>query len=391
MSIHKLKLKRKRVSWYYLFSAPGSTRTDRHQIKQGGFSTKQEAIDAEATRRLEIANEAETTPGATPKTLGAVIKEWLKDRGPTLSPKTATRYAELAEYLSPEVAALPVAEVTPLHLHREWKRLNESGGHQRKTKEPRPLSAKTVRHVAGVVSSAYGWAILFGLAPNNPVTHSNPPQRAKHAGIALSPTQQQLVIGSAGGPWCLGVFLEVCAGLGARRGEVLALRWSDIDGEYAIIRRSLCQADGALYFKGTKTGRERRIEIPARTIQALEAHRGHQAEYRAQFGASYRTDLDLIFAAPDGETLKPDSVSSSVSLLCRRLKLPKGASLHTLRHSHGSQLIADGVPIPEVSARLGHANPNVTMSIYAHVIPGQGDAAQRWEEIQKTVPKEKTQ
>jgi integrase len=105
----------------------------------------------------------------------------------------------------------------------------------------------------------------------------------------------------------------------------------------------------------------------------------------------FRADLDPIFTAPDGEMLKPDSVSASISLLCRKLKLPKGARLHTLRHSHGSQLIADGVPIPEVSARLGLANPTVTMAIYAHQIPGQGDAAERWEQIQQAVPKEKTQ
>lgn len=128
------------------------------------------------------------------------------------------------------------------------------------------------------------------------------------------------------------------------------MKRSDIDGEFMVIGRSLCQANGVLYFKGTKTDRERRIKIPARTIQALESHRAQQAQYRAQFGLSYRTDLDLIFATPEGEMLKPDSVSSSGSLLCRRLKLPKGASLHTLRHSHGSQLIAGGVPIPEVSA-----------------------------------------
>src|ERR1035438_3451477 len=102
MSIHKLKLKGKRVSWYYLFSAPGATRENRRQIKKGGFATKGEAIDAEAARRLDITNEADDVPGATPKTLGAVIREWLKDRGPTLSPKTATRYAELAGYLSPD-------------------------------------------------------------------------------------------------------------------------------------------------------------------------------------------------------------------------------------------------------------------------------------------------
>src|SRR5450432_1877585 len=97
MAIYKRNLKGKGVSWCYLFSAPGATRENRAQIKKAGFATKKEATEAEAARRLELTIEAEAPAGGTPKTLGAVIQEWLKDRGSTFSPKTASRYAELAE------------------------------------------------------------------------------------------------------------------------------------------------------------------------------------------------------------------------------------------------------------------------------------------------------
>ena len=100
----------------------------------------------------------------------------------------------------------------------------KSGGHTRKTKSPRPLSGKTGRNIAGVVSSAFSRAIKWGLATTNPVTNSEPPKVKKHRGIALTPAQQRMVIEAATEPWCLGTYLEVVAATGCRRGEVLALR-----------------------------------------------------------------------------------------------------------------------------------------------------------------------
>jgi integrase len=94
----------------------------------------------------------------------------------------------------------------------------------------------------------------------------------------------------------------------------------------------------------------------------------------------------LIFANPDGTPLKPDSISASVSALFKRLKIPKpkGAALHVLRHSHTSHLLASGVPLPAVSARLGHSSIRTTQEIYAHMIRGQDDeAARKWEEFQQ--------
>jgi integrase len=109
-----------------------------------------------------------------------------------------------------------------------------------------------------------------------------------------------------------------------------------------------------------------------------------QDAFRTQFGPDYRADLDLIFANPDGTPLRPDSVSASISALAKRLRLPKGASLHTLRHTHGSHLLAAGMELPAVSERLGHSSVYVTATVYSHRIKGRDEeAARKWEKFQK--------
>jgi integrase len=212
------------------------------------------------------------------------------------------------------------------------------------------------------------------------VANSEPPVPKKREGVALIPSEQTLVIKSATGPWCLPILLEVGAATGARRGELLAFRWSDIRGRKVSIVRSLSQTKQGLHFKGTKTERPRPVELPPSIVGPLEAHRRRQAQFREEFGPDYRADLDLVFANPDGTPLKPDSISASVSLLCRRLGLPKGTSLHTLRHTHGSFLLADGVDLPTVSKRLGHSSVRVTADVYAHALRGRDEeAALRWD------------
>jgi integrase len=281
---------------------------------------------------------------------------------------------------------MPLKDISPLHFNREWSRLLKSGGHTRKDKKPRPMSVKTVRNIAGVVSSAFARAIRWGLVSTNPVTNSEPPRMKKHLAMALTPQQQQMVIESASGPWCMKAYLEVDAATGCRRGELLAIRWSDVVGDCATIERSLTQTRAGLQFKDTKTEKPRRIVLPESAVAALAEHRKEQDKYRQRFGPDYRTDLDLVFANPDGSPLKPDSISATVSALFKRLKIakPKGASLHLLRHSHTSVLLAQGVPLPAVSARLGHSSVRTTQEIYAHMITGQDEeAARKYEEYVK--------
>jgi integrase len=388
MPVRKCK---KDSTWYYQFDLPGSSRQNRKRASGGGFSTKQEAIDAEVDRRVEerqkraMAKAGASVVAEVPTTLGKLLDEFLAQHvDKKLAPKTAERYHEQSGYIDAALRDMPIGEITPLHLNREWNRLLEGGGHHRYTKAPRALSKKTVRNIAGVLSSAFTRAIRWGLLKINPVTNSEPPVPKKCKGAAISVSDTDMLIEAASGPWCLSMLLDLTAALGSRRGEVMALRWSDILHGRAYIGRSLSQTKKlGLIFKPVK-GHEnteglRVVAIPEDTLVKLEAHRQRQDKFRRQYGPDYRADLDLIFANPDGTPLKPDSISASVSTLFKRLKIrkPKGAALHLLRHTLASQMLDDGVPLPVVSQRLGHSSIRTTAEIYAHAIHGQDDEATR--------------
>jgi integrase len=393
MPVHKRKNPSGKIVWSYRFDAPSCTRENRREIRESGFSTKQEAIDAEAARRIEEQKRYEMEKAgagisaAVPTTLGTLLQEFIAQHAEEkLAPKTVERYRESVSYIDPTLLAMPLDQITPLRLNHEWSRLLKSGGHTRKKKTARPMSPKTVRNIAGVVSAAFGRAMKWGLVTANPVTHSEPPRVRKHLAIALTPAQQDMLLESASGPWCMRTYLEIAAATGCRRGELLGLRWSDIVDGCAIIARSLTQTREVLEFKSTKTEKPRPVFLPTSAVVALEVHRQRQNEFRLQYGADYRADLDLIFPNPDGTMLRPDSISASVSALFKRVKIskPKGSSLHLFRHSHTSVLLAEGVPLPAVSARLGHSSVRTTQEIYAHMITGQDqEAARKWEDYQK--------
>ena len=181
---------------------------------------------------------------------------------------------------------MPLNEITPLHLHREWQRLLESGGRSRRDQRPRPLSLKAVRNIAGLVSAAFGRAVKWGLVTSNPVTHSEPPRCVKQPVVALTASQIQALIDAASGPWCIKTFLSVAAAPGCRRGELLALRWSDIMDGRAVIPRPLTQTKDGLQFKPTKTEKPRALALLASAITALEEHR-RQDEQSAELWGQF--------------------------------------------------------------------------------------------------------
>jgi integrase len=398
MPVFKRKYRSGKITWWFSFDAPNSGREGRNRVTESGFATKAAALAAEAERRVLEQKRYELSKIVPvevplPKTLGQLLDEFFSEHAERkLAPKTIERYREQAAYLNPDLLKMALPDITPLHLSREWTRLLEMGGHSRRTKEPRPLSAKSVRNIAGVVSSAFGRAIRWGLVTANPVVQSEPPVPRRHTGSALTPGQQKLLFDAATGCWCLSAFLELSAATGARRGELLALRWSDLEDGAVLIGRSLSQTRAGLQFKPTKNGKIRSVVLPDSALAALGAHREDQDAFRSEFGAKYKDDLDLIFTNPNGTPLKPDSISASVSNLFRKLKLPKpkGASLHMLRHSHGSHLLASGMELPVVSERLGHSSVFVTATVYSHRVTGRDkEAAKKWDEFQKLheVPK----
>jgi len=161
---------------------------------------------------------------------------------------------------------------------------------------------------------------------------------------------------------------------GCRHGELLALLWPDFQTGAMNVTKSLEETKAGLRVKSTKSGKDRRLVLPAFALDALRAHKLVQDRDKELYGSDYE-DNGLIFCRPDGSYYKPDKVSVRVTELARKCGLPPGVGLHALRHTHASGLLSKGVPLPAVSKRLGHANPNITAQIYLHALEANEVAA----------------
>lgn len=162
---------------------------------------------------------------------------------------------------------------------------------------------------------------------------------------------------------------------GLRRGELLALTWTNVDLGKALITvcRSLQQTNGGVSIKEPKSGRGRQLALPAFAVEALRAHRARQAEERLLLGPAY-VDKDLVFPRYDGSFWEPDSFTSSFASAVRKLGL-RAVNFHALRHSHATILLKQGVNPKVVSERLGHAKVGTTLDIYSHVLPNMQEQA----------------
>jgi integrase len=169
----------------------------------------------------------------------------------------------------------------------------------------------------------------------------------------------------------------VALGTGLRRGELLALRWADVDleaGRLQVERTLEVTKTAGLKFKAPKTRHGRRtISLPSSVIAELRIHWKVQQEQRLALGLGRTAPGDLVFATWNGTPRQPDSVSDAWLAATAVLGLRCG--LHSLRHAHASALIAAGVDVVMLSRRLGHGSPAITLSVYAHLFSGADDKA----------------
>ncbi|NLE78607.1 MAG: site-specific integrase, partial [Rhodococcus sp.] len=171
--------------------------------------------------------------------------------------------------------------------------------------------------------------------------------------------------------------IYLAASTGMRRGEVLGIRWEDIDldGLRLSVRNSVLNVAYAIEISEVKTDTSRRtVDLEPRTVGVLKAWRRTQLEERVALGIRPADD-SLVFADPDGTPIHPDLYSQTFDRLVAAADVPR-IRLHDLRHTHATILLKEGVPAKVVSERLGHANVAFTMSVYQFILPGmQADAA----------------
>jgi integrase len=310
-------------------------------------------------------------------TFGAYLtRRWLPGKELTLRTSTYRGYVHKTErHIVPALGSVRLRALRPHHLEKLYDRmLHPSDG-------SRALAPKTVYEVHLIIRGALDDAVRRGLINRNVALVAHAPRLRSIPKIeqqAWTAEQLRLFLRAAAGRRLFAAFW-LSAMTGMRRSELLGLRWPDIDLDKATvgINRGLVAIGYELHESRGKTDNSRRsIDLDPTTITVLRARRALQA---AEYDAIGIEDPGWVFTSTEGRPVHPHSISQAFERIARRAGVPV-IRLHDLRHTHGSLLIKDRVPVKVVSERLGHANIAFTIETYQHLLPGmQADAARTFE------------
>jgi integrase len=360
-------------SWRLKFESgerdPG---TGKRQTKFVTVRGTRRDAEKELTRILnDIENGAFVEPSKL--TVEKYLESWLDHAKQRVSAKTFSRYEEIVKkHLSLELGVHRLLKLTPLAIQEYYSKALASG--RRKGKGG--LSAQTVKHHHRILSEAMRQAVRWRLLHSNPCDLVEPPRPTRREMRTIDQKQTaQLLKAAETKRIYMPVMLAITTGM--RRGEVLAVRWKDIDLDSSslAVTQTLEKVDKTLTFKAPKTERSRRtISLPQITVEALRKHRVKLAKERLAAGKAYHA-LDLVCCNELGQPLDPGYLTHAFAALARK---KYGIRFHDLRHSHISHLLAAGIHPKIASERAGHSSVSITLDVYSHVVPGmQEDAAKR--------------
>lgn len=370
MSIYKRKSGRYAV----LIDLESTALGGRRRKSVGTFRTRKEAEAAE--RKALDARDRGIDLSPKTVTVEQLLERFIADRrakGRAL--RTVMRYDELAKLtISPHIGGIAIAKLSPAHLSSWLATIAERGSAAEK-----PLAPKSVKHAFALLRSALRWAIRHDLAWRNVADAVDAPSVPRSQARAIDEDEAARFFQAADATrW--GPFFRLALGTGARRGELLALRWEDVAipevGQAALtVRRAFVEPKGKggrIVEKSTKTDQVRTIPLGALAIEALRRQWAMQAQERREAGPAY-ADTGHVFQHELGGPVGPDLATKAFA---RSRKLSKvNATLHDLRHTAASWMLASGVDVASVARILGHTTPSTTLGIYAHVMPASGSQA----------------
>ena len=361
-------------SWTYVLdvSLPGQRR---RQKSKGGYRTKRDALSAlnEAQGALQRGLYVEPSR-LTLKTF--LIDHWLPAIKSRLRKSTFEGYrSSIRSHVLPRLGEVLLQALSPDQLNAFYSELLEKGRRNGKG----GLSPKTVHNVHVMLHKALHDAVRWNYLPRNVAQFADPPRQTS-SGKAMR----------AWSPGELRSFLQLvekdphfaawvlAANTGMRRGEVLGLRWQDIDFDRRrlAIRQTIISIDYQVEISEPKTARGRRsIALDSGTVTALRSHRVAQNQQKLKLGEAYQ-DFGLVFCREDGTPIHPDRFTQMFDKHVKESGLPR-IRLHDLRHTHATLALAAGIHPKVVSERLGHSTVAFTMDVYSHAIPSmEAEAAE---------------
>jgi integrase len=350
-------------SWEIKFDIGTDPLTGKRRIRYVAFKGTKRAAEIELARLLSQ-NAAGEGVDPSKSTVAEFLDRWERDWATTnVGLKTLERYRQLLRlYVKPNIGAVRIQKLRAVHLNELYTLLLRSGG-----REGAALSARSVGHVHRVLHRALGHAATWGVVQQNVASLVSPPPVPDREIEILSEDQIGIVLRHLEGR-TLRPIVSFLLGTGARRGEALALRWGDVDFQKNVVRieRSLEQTKGSLRIKAPKTKKGRRnVTISPWLAAELRSHRARQDERRLALGMGRAPDDSPVFARWNGEVRDPNRLSQDFATAVAALKI--NCTLHGVRHTHVSQLIAAGLDVLTISRRIGHASPAITLNVYGHL------------------------
>jgi len=334
--------------------------------------TKKEA-EAELNKRLHQVEEGSFVEKSI-ATVTEYARHWLASIAPAkAAPKTLERYGEIVEkHIVPQIGKVPLQKLDGPRIDAFYAHLRENGRADGKG----GLSAQTVQHIHRLLSQIMSSAVKARKLRQSPMeaVQTTPKVRREEIQVLDDAELAALLRNMKGRSIYMPVLMAASTGM--RRGEVLALRWKDINLDRAMLQVAQVAEEtrAGVTVKEPKTERSRRtIALPARLVEELRKHKKELAEHRLKLGLG-KDEKDLAFPTWDGRMRTPRPFSKEFARAADAAELGH-VTFHGLRHTHITHLLRSGVPVHVVSARAGHANPSVTLNIYAHMLPGQQEGA----------------
>jgi integrase len=299
-------------------------------------------------------------------TVAEYLERWMTDYvEPNLAPKTTSVYRDvIRNHFVPALGSLDLVALRPSHIQSLYTRMLGR------------LSKRSVLRYHQVLHAALHQAVRWQLLVRNPADAVERPRPARRE-LRTTTVEQARAVMAAADTTPIGAFVRLAFLTGARRGELLGLRWADVDldgGALHIQQTAQRIAGQGIVFRQPKTRLSRRaIALSSDAVAVLRAHRRRQAEARLLAGPAYQ-DRDLVFASGLGTPLEPGNIRRTWLRIVSAAGVP-GLRLHDARHASASFMLAAGVHPKIVSERLGHASVNITLDTYSHVLPGLQAAA----------------
>ena len=318
-------------------------------------------------------------------TVAQYFERWLADYvATTLAPKTLQEYRRIAAtHIVPSLGAVALTALRPAQIQAWYTELLESGrlpARSAKAKAAAPrvpgLSRRTVLRYHQVLHAALRQAVRWQLLVRNPADAVEPPRAARRELVIPDAGDVRKILTAADATE-YGTLVRLAVLTGMRRGELLGLRWSDVDLEAAEIhvQQTAQRLTGqGIVYRQPKTRLSRRaIALSPAAVAELRSHRKRQVEARLLAGPAYQ-DVGLVFATGIGTPIEPGNLLRAWAKIVKTAGVGK-VRIHDLRHAHASLMLRQGVHPKIVSERLGHASIAITLDTYSHVVPGLQAAA----------------